>query len=134
MKSLLTIALTLLASAGLAGTFDVTSLPRMGQDYKPDAYIRTAMELQKMGKDAACQALLSSMSTNRDMRSYYKHIILCRMLFKAKEGKPFRRPAMGGATFFGGTSYADWPLEPIELVDGVPFLISGSYRIGGGLE
>ncbi len=38
---------------------------------------------------------------------------------------------IGGAGFFGGTDYSDWPLEPIELVDGVPFLITRGYVLGG---
>jgi hypothetical protein len=133
MKPILTVAFAMLATFDFAGSFDVSSLPTLS-NYKVDPYLRTAVGLQKMGKEAACQALQSSMTTNRDMRSYYKHIVLCRMLFKARDGRTFRRPAMGGTTFFGGTVYADWPLEPIELVDGVPFLIAGSYRLGGGLE
>jgi hypothetical protein len=61
-------------------------------------------------------------------------IILCRMLFTQRPGADFRRPMIGGASFFGGTDYADWPLEPIELVDGIPFLITRGYFIAGLAE
>jgi hypothetical protein len=46
----------------------------------------------------------------------------------------FRRPYIGAASFFGGTSYPDWPLEPIEVVDGIPFLITQGYMLGGKAE
>ena len=36
--------------------------------------------------------------------------------------------------FIGGTGYSDWPLEPIELVDGVPFLITRGYVLAGRPE
>jgi hypothetical protein len=32
------------------------------------------------------------------------------------------------------TSVLDWPLEPITLVGGVPFLVSNGYELGGFAE
>jgi len=60
--------------------------------------------------------------------------ILCRMLFTERPGSAFRGPMIGGASFFGGTQNTDWPRVPIELVDGIPFLITGGYVLAGRAE
>ena len=36
--------------------------------------------------------------------------------------------------FLGGTDYDNWPLEPIELVNNVPFLITVGYSLKGKAE
>ncbi len=51
---------------------------------------------------------------------------------RAKGG--FRRPLIGGRLLLAGTQPADWPLEPIDIVDGVPFLISEGYILAGHAE
>ena len=54
------------------------------------------------------------------------------MLFVKKPGHDFERASLGGAHFAGDTSYSDWPLDPIEIVDGVPFaVITTGYMIFG---
>ena len=58
--------------------------------------------------------------------------ILCRMLFEKKDD--FRRPGLGGPMFVDGGKIADWPLEPITLVDRVPFVIVRGYVLGGRPE
>lgn len=57
-------------------------------------------------------------------------IVLCRMLFEAQPGQEFRRPFIGHADFI--TRDRNWPLEPITIVDEVPFVIVSGYG-GGGL-
>jgi hypothetical protein len=94
-----------------------------GQDYKVDPYIRAAMDLQAMGEGKASSILLRA-----ECPAVY---ILCRMLYTPRKQAQFRRPLIGHAFFLGGTQYAEWPLEPIELVDGVPFLITRGYGIAG---
>jgi hypothetical protein len=96
--------------------------------YRVDPYIQAAIGLQSLGRSNAL-AQLHSMAQDRKFET--RVIVLCRMLFTQRPGSDFRRPMIGGASFFGGTDYADWPLEPIELVDGVPFLITRGYVIGG---
>src|SRR5262245_31321698 len=58
------------------------------------------------------------------------------MLFQAKAGAKFRRAHIGAPAFPPGTDFADWPNEPIEITDGVPFLIieRGGYLLGGEPE
>ena len=41
-----------------------------------------------------------------------------------------RAPLIGVPTFISGTE-DDWPLWPIEVVDGVPFMVVQGYTIGG---
>jgi RNA polymerase sigma factor (sigma-70 family) len=94
-------------------------------NYKVDPYIHAAAFLQAMGKDKA-RARLTEVA--RDEKRRESVIVLCRMLFARKPGGEFRRPELGKATFLGNTNSADWPLEPIELVDGVPFLIVDGYK------
>ena len=69
-----------------------------------------------------------------------KIYVLCRMLFVARPGSRFDPPFLGGPAFlgkggptqvltngFGGFYFPLWPLCPIEIVDGVPFLITDGY-------
>ena len=99
--------------------------------YKVDPYIQIASDLQSLGKEAAIKKL---MAFAKDRKQDNKAIMLCRMLFSPKANSEFRRPRIGGAAFLGKTDYADWPLEPIEIVDGVPFIIVIGYQIQGQPE
>jgi hypothetical protein len=64
-----------------------------------------------------------------------KAIVLCRMLFVPRGTNAFRRALIGGTDAPGGTRLQDWPLDPIEIVDGVPFLVMiGSWRLAGSPE
>jgi hypothetical protein len=84
-----------------------------------------------MGREAACQELLKAASQVPTREQDEQIIILCRMLFTKRADSEFRRPMIGGAFFFGATDYSDWSLEPIEVVDGVPFKIVRGYVLGG---
>jgi len=62
----------------------------------------------------------------------WKIAILCRMLFVPRQGSDFEKPGLGGTIVLGDhpkpSSSADsvfkkWPLEPIEIVDGIPFVV-----------
>jgi hypothetical protein len=99
--------------------------------FHTDHYVRLAAELQALGRETAL-ARLHEIAW--DKRTPGEAIILCRMLFKKRPGNEFRRPAIGEAVFMGSTNFSDWPLEPIELVDGVPFLITRGYLLGGKPE
>jgi hypothetical protein len=120
-------------AAGQAGaTLSLPSLPDFylhPDTYKVDPYIRAAAALQAMGKQKANGTLLAL--AKRDQTQV---IVLCRMLFTKRAGGEFRRPGIGAALFVGGTDYPEWPLEPIELVDGVPFLITQGYELAGEAE
>ncbi len=68
--------------------------------YRVYPYIRAAQYLQEEGKGKAVALLSQYAATHK-----YEHqlIVLCRMLFEAKADAEFRRPMLGGASFFGGT-------------------------------
>ena len=90
-------------------------------EYRVIPFVRAVVSLQESGRESACETLWKMvMDDSEDKRIYY----LCRMLFVNREGSEFRRPGVGSAGFIiRGTTYSDWPLEPIELIDGVPFRI-----------
>lgn len=95
-------------------------------EFKVDPYCRAAAALQAMGQDKA-NAILLQLAKTREQDNQV--IVLCLMLNTPKAKGEFRRPRIGAADFLGGTDYAEWPLEPIELVDGVPFVITHGYSV-----
>jgi hypothetical protein len=121
----------------------LTEIVRTNQQYKVDRYLRAAIELQALGNDLACDVLLlftkeygdSKNLTDGKLAIQGREIVaLCRMLFTKRPDSEFRRAMIGGALFLGGTDYDDWPLEPIEIVDGIPFSIVSGYELGGEAE
>ena len=61
-RLLILILFLLLARSCLAADFDISQIN--AAESKADEYIRAAISLQAMGRDAACQALLASTKTN----------------------------------------------------------------------
>jgi len=110
----------------------LVELPKFNfRGYKAAPFIEAAVALQSLGKEKACELLKAQDAKPETANGV---IVLARMLFVKKTGGEFRRPRIGGATFAGGTDYNDWPLEPIELIDGVPFLVTRGYALGGAAE
>ncbi len=101
--------------------------------YRVDPYIAAAMALQAEPKSAG-DTLKKMVDDAGERGEDEKALILCRMLFTARPKGKFRRPALGAPTFLGGGDYKEWPLEPIEVVDGVPFLVVFGYSGGGRPE
>ena len=100
------------------------------KNYRIKAYLSVAEALQETGRDNSIR-MLTKLAESDDTADNHKLIILCRMLFVSRKQKEFRRPLLGAPVFFGDTTAADWPAEPIEIVDGVPFIIVRSYVLGG---
>jgi hypothetical protein len=96
--------------------------------YRVDPFIRLAVALQSLGRSAALDKLHAMA---RDPEAAARVIVVARMLFVPRPGTDLRRAMIGGAIFLGGTDYSDWPQEPIEVVDGVPFLITKGYSLIG---
>jgi hypothetical protein len=114
------------------GVADLLKLPDE-DDYKVDPYLRAAQSLQAMGEEEACK-LLAALAA-KDKWSATRTVTLCRMFFKAKSGGAFRGPLLGAPSFLaGGDDAADWPLEPITIVDGVPFRVVRGYTLFGKAE
>jgi hypothetical protein len=94
--------------------------------YRVDTYLGAARSLQALGKEKA-SALLLELAAKEEPPNF-RTFCLCRMLFQAKPKHAFFRPPLGMALGLpGDTTPSDWPLEPIEIVDGVPFFIPCSY-------
>ncbi len=106
---------------------------RITNDYRVEPYIRAAAKLQQVGMEKAVEILRNEARTpEQDMSKSV--ILLCRMLFSAKLGGEFRRPWLGAPFFIGDRGAEPWKLEPIEVVDGVPFLIVNGYLLAGHPE
>ena len=101
------------------------------QNYKVYPYLSVAVELQNMGTERRIQAIRS---LAKNQVNDNKIIVLCRMLFEMEKESEFRRPRIGDAVFLGGTDYSDWPLEPIEIINGIPVLIVSGYSVAGKPE
>ena len=124
-SSFLTFLATLPVTHAAAGYDDLLEPQR----YRVDPYIRAAVALQSLGRAIAISRLHEMA---RDPHSLLRVIVLCRMLFTRRHGSAsaFRAPYAGGPTFISGNEN-NWQLWPIELVDGVPFMIVAGYILGG---
>ena len=101
--------------------------------YRVDPFIQAAQRLQAMGQPAACEELLR-LSRSDDYDDCQKLVVLCRMLFAKQPGWDFRSAMIGGPCYIAGTDHSDWPLEPIEIIDGIPFDIIWGYTLHGQAE
>lgn len=121
----------------------LTDLPSIQRDdYRVDPYIGAAGQLQSAGKQVAFQQLLALARTApADFENYQRVAVLCRMLFSKRPGSDFVRPGLGAPSFLDGyplptysfddPRFKKWPLEPIEIVDAVPFAIVVGYSYHG---
>ncbi len=102
--------------------------------YRFEPFLEQAVALQGMSELARIARLKVLAADPRHGSDVF---VLCRMLFDAKPVSTFRRPLIGGAMFIGARSfateddYARWPLEPITLYRGAPFLIVQGYVLAG---
>ncbi len=108
----------------------VRALPEPMSAFRSGPYLRAAAAVQNCWLNRPGDLLREA----ADGQFEYKTTVLCRMLFVARKDGEFRRPALGGPSFLGETEFGDWPLEPIEIVDGVPFDITGGEMLGGLFE
>ena len=138
----------------------LSDLPPVEQGkYKVEPYIAAAEQLQAAGRADATRQLIAlakswahlvqapSIDIKR-INDEQKIAVLCRMLFVKREGSTFDRPELGAPEFFGdppGSSislnnsidsscFRTWTLEPIEIVDGVPFLVVRGYSVEAVIE
>jgi len=97
------------------------------QNFNCNSYLKLANFIQSKDSTEAIEIL-------KEYATYeYQDqiIILTRMLFQSKIDTLLRRPYLGVAFFFSDTDYDDWQTEPIEIVNGIPFLIVGGYSLRG---
>lgn len=94
-------------------------------------YVALAVQLQILGKDKGVAKLRGWAETRKHDEQV---IVLCRMLFEPGKGGEFLPPRLGGPGFLAGTGAEDWPLEPIAIIDGIPFRIVTGYMLAGEAE
>ena len=113
-------------------------LDGVGKEFRAEPYLRATAALQAKGKDAACVELMTvARRSGRDPRANQAIIILCRMLFTAKQGVPLRGPRLGRPVMVGQNlplRGVDGDSGPITLVDGVPFCLTYGYDLDGRAE
>jgi hypothetical protein len=149
MKTIPLFALTILACLVLGTRPESSAAPpddislkglQVFDEYRADPYIAAAAKLRAAGKEKA-PGVLRAAAKDPEVGSL-QVIILCRMLFTAKPKGEFRRAMIGAPHNLDGTAYwlgggsdrKDWPLEPIEVVDQVPFCVVAGYTLGGQPE
>lgn len=125
-----------------AGPRDEISLKGLGvcDEYRVDPYLAVVARLRAAGKEKAAAVLRAA--AKDPVVGDLQIITLCRMLFTAKPKGEFRRAMIGAPTNLDGSAYwlgggsdlKDWPLEPIEFVDQVPFFVVAGYVLGGLAE
>ena len=130
LLSLASFALVTSAWAADSAPFDLASIG--GGQYKVDDYIRAAVTLQAMGREKACQAMVESAKTTAtiptlhtlaDLRRNLGCFVLCRMLFMQRGTNAFQPPVHQRKDIIRRSP--EFTLFPIELVDGIPFLLVG---------
>lgn len=136
MKKLLVVLLTgfiVLSSFGQDNNINFENLIKKcngfnSDDFKSKPYIELASYIQSIEKEEAILVLKEFANTGKFEDQI---IVLTKMLFVSKKDSILRRPFVGAAGFLGNTSYDDWAGEPIEIIDGIPFLITRGYSLGG---
>lgn len=98
--------------------------------YRVRPYILAAKNLQSMGRAAAERYMMDYAKKGYDSDQIY---ILCRILYVKSGRGDFNEPKLGKGHFVAENGGKEFPLQPIEIVDGVPFLIVYDYAIFGGM-
>ena len=102
------------------------------EPFKAEPYIHEAVRIQAMGSERS--EYLRRLTNER--LTMQPTFLLCRMLFQARRKSEFRAPYRGSGWLLGCDGHFGafnlpeerWPLYPLVVVDGVPFLV---VRTGG---
>jgi hypothetical protein len=130
-KALAITSLSLLA-AGCSTSVDLVHLPEpYPTTFRAGPYITSAIKLQELGREKGCREMAAA---GKDPRNGDQIIALCQMLFAPRKDGKNERPRLGVPGYIAGTGASDWPLEPITLVENIPFAIINGYAIFGVRE
>lgn len=100
-------------------------------NYSIDSYLQNVVYIQSLSSESAIIRLKEIAS---DDSQSYKIYVLCRLLFKGHIGNAFRSPRIGMPGFLGDADNKNWPLDPVGIIDGVPFLVVDGYSLFGLAE
>lgn len=98
------------------------------EKYRVKPYIAAAVAFQTMGRPKAEKQMMEYAKKGWDSDGVF---ILCRMLYVKRPSSKFEGPGLGLPVFIGGTDWKDWPLNPIHIQNGIPFLIATDYALYG---
>ncbi len=107
--------------------------------FRSESFLEVAAVLQAL-PEAQRVAKLQAWANDEALGFRDQVIELCRMLFEPKPGQNFRDPGSGVPVFVGlgdgGVIAlvklgAQWPREPIALVNDIPFKVVRGYSIAG---
>ncbi|MDF9833138.1 hypothetical protein M2103_001360 [Ereboglobus sp. PH5-5] len=98
--------------------------------FDPKGYMKLAVALQKQGEEHAV-SVLRKLAKRSDGS---KVVALCRMLFVARKDGAFRAPMWGAPDSLPREDGKPWPLEPIAIINDIPFLVTMGYDIAGKPE
>ena len=100
-------------------------------DYNPASILIAVNALQPLGKEKALSALQSYLDALSQDEPYDDNVtnhifVILRLLFEPYEhGKRFPAPRNFEWQVFQEELQQDWPLNPVELVEGIPFKLFG---------
>jgi hypothetical protein len=100
--------------------------------YEPNKLVTTANGLRALGKPGAVRVLRAYLNAEwpPDLRRDQDVQILCRVLFENPEG--WKPPALGAPHPQLASDTSRFPLFPVAMSNGVPFLLVQGYSVGGG--
>ena len=124
--------------AGSAPDAEVSEMAALGtisdhleNPFRIQPYLQAAVKLQAMEERDRVEWLTRHAKSGRYDEQV---IVLCRMLFQAKDGGEYGRPMLGAPQFVGKASGPAWPLEPIAVFKDVPIVVVRGYALAGHPE
>jgi hypothetical protein len=101
-----------------------------GHSYRCGEMIHTVNHLRRLGKDRSLAALRAYLAVDGE---HDKVVVICRLLFVNPKG--WETPVLGESVpCVNNKALAHFPLFPIGLANGMPFLLVEGYRRGGRAE
>jgi hypothetical protein len=104
--------------------------PVLGDTYRCTDVVSVVNKLRKQGKEKSLATLRGYLANGGDNA---RVLLICRLLFVNPDG--WDRPILGETMpFIGKDDAKAFPLFPIALSDGVPFLLVRGYQLNGRPE
>ena len=132
----LVVALLAFSSMHLSAADDMQILkdapPISASLYRADYLIRAVNHLRKLGREEALRAL-KNYAKQTEHQENEKIFLICRCLFKNPRG--WKQPILGRPSpLIVSDNTRKFPLFPLAIKNGVPFLIVEGYELQGSPE
>ncbi len=128
---LLSIVITAFSSGQESGSDILKMAPGADRDYRCEDMVRAVNKLRQLGKDRALAAMEAYCKQSQTGNADIKVIMITKLLFVNPAGWP--SPILGRPFPLVKTNgLAQFPIFPLAIYDGVPFLLVEGYE-GEGL-